>query len=135
MPSARAVLNPLAAALVLRAEFPVDKPSHGATEECNLLNMKQHEYFDLLDMVSAPKNWAFVAEAYTRGLPNGIFSREQVGSIKALRSASILDEQHKLDGKWREAIDQVATGSAVYDLTNYQKKRIVDCWFWSVFRT
>ncbi|QPF85009.1 hypothetical protein IC762_01330 [Bradyrhizobium genosp. L] len=78
-------------------------------------------------------NWIYVSEAYTRGLPTGHFTREQVNSIEALRDAGLLDGM-KLDTKWRRAIDEVSSGRSIHALSDDDKKLIVEAWvrleFW-----
>jgi len=37
------------------------------------------------------ENWVYVTEAYTRGLPTGFYTRDQVASIEAIRKADMLD--------------------------------------------
>ena len=95
--------------------------------------MEQREYFDLICTVKEQMNWAFIVEAYTRGLPAGMFTKEQVKSIEVLRTARILDQLVKLDAKWRKAIDDVCAGRPVFQLSDDDKKRVVDVWYRSEF--
>jgi hypothetical protein len=96
--------------------------------------MEQHDYFELIGTVREEMNWAFIVEAYTRGLPAGMFTKEHIKSIEALRAAEILDRQSKLDPKWRKAIDDVSAGRPVHELSEYDKKCVVDVWYRSEFK-
>ena len=95
--------------------------------------MKQHEYFDLINTVTAEMNWAIIVEAYTHGLPAGMFTREQVNSIETLRAAGILDGLNKVDAKWRKAIDDVCAERPGDELSSDEKKRVADVWYRSEF--
>jgi hypothetical protein len=95
--------------------------------------MEQREYFELIGAVKEKMNWACITEAYTCGLPAGMFTKEQVKSIETLRAAEILDRLRKLDAKWRKAIDDVCAGRKVYELSDDDKKDVVDFWYRSEF--
>jgi hypothetical protein len=95
--------------------------------------MKQHEYFALISLVKEKMNWGYIIEAHTRGLPIGMFTKEQANSLEALREAGTLDHRINLKGKWREAIDDVSAGRPLHELPDDDKKRIVDVWYRSVF--
>lgn len=91
----------------------------------------QHEYFDLICTVKEQMNWAFICEAHrcgTCGLAMGMYSREHVNSIEGLRTVGILDGLH-LDAEWRKAIDDVSAGRPVYELSDDDKKNVVDAWY------
>jgi hypothetical protein len=53
--------------------------------------------------------------------------------LEALRAAGILDLLNKLDAKWRKALDDVCAGRSVYELSDDDKKRVVDVWHRSEF--
>jgi hypothetical protein len=91
--------------------------------------MDQHEYFTLVGTVKQKMGWGYIIEAYTCGLPIGMFTREQINSIEALRQAGILDIQNKLDERWRKAIDDVAAGRPVWELPEDDRKSVVDVWY------
>jgi hypothetical protein len=95
--------------------------------------MEQHEYFTLICTVKDAMNWDCIVEAYTRGLPNVVFTEEHVKSINTLRTAGILDGLRKLDAKWRKAIDDVCAGKPIFDLSDDDKKLVVDVWYRSEF--
>jgi hypothetical protein len=95
--------------------------------------MEQHEYFALICAVKDATNWGCIVETYTRGLALGFFTPEQAKSINTLRDAGILDGLHKLDAKWRKAIDDVRDHRPIYDLSGDDIKLIVDHWYRSEF--
>jgi hypothetical protein len=97
--------------------------------------MEQREYLDLICAVKEQMNWAFVVEAHrcgTCGLARGMYSKDHIKSIETLQAAGILDGLI-LDAKWRKAIDDVCAGRLVYELSDDDKKRVVDVWYRSEF--
>lgn len=88
--------------------------------------MRHFEKLDLANFFIG--HWSFVAEAHTRGLPRGLFTRTQVNSIESLRNAKVLNHQNRIDPMWRTAIDGVSAGRSVYELSDDEKIRIVFDW-------
>lgn len=88
--------------------------------------MTYGEECDLKEIFVA--HWAYIAEAYSRGLPTGMYDREQAACVEAIRKAEMLDGDLRLDPTWRKAVDEVSGGRSIYDLSEADKKLIVEAW-------
>jgi hypothetical protein len=72
--------------------------------------MQNAEYFDLIDVLHECRN--LISEAYSRGLPTGMFGKENAEKIEKLMNLTVLDRASptsiQLCKRFRSVLDEVA---------------------------